>query len=61
MRTKRGSLVRICYNGKRQERGENRASAGTAKLEEWWKSLTNGERVAMKNNLPAWKATAATV
>ena len=22
MRTKRGSLVRICFNGKRQERGE---------------------------------------
>jgi hypothetical protein len=42
-----------------EERGENRAGAGTSALEVWWKSLSNADRVALKARLPAWKETAA--
>ncbi len=40
-------------------RGENRASAGTAALESWWKTLSIPDKKNLQSKLAEWKETAA--
>jgi hypothetical protein len=39
--------------------GDAASAKGTEALRAWWDSLTNPDRLALKDKLPAWKATAA--
>lgn len=39
--------------------GAGKAKEGTLILESWWKSLNKAQRVALKDQLEAWKASAA--
>lgn len=41
-----------------QERGVNRANAGTVALQHWWEQLTTADRKTLAPHLAEWKSTA---